>query len=105
MAKETMIQARVSGPITPLPAPAAPAVAARSLGRPRRLPPRQGEPHAEPAAHSGLAADGDGAAHALHQVLHDREAEARSPQLAAARLVHAIETLEQPRQVLGPDAR
>src|SRR5258706_1906780 len=43
-------------------------------------------------------------AHALGQVLDDGEAEPGPPELAAARLVHAVETLEDPGQVLRPDA-
>ena len=40
----------------------------------------------------------------LHDVLHDRETEARAARLAAAGLVDAVKPLEKPRQVLGGDA-
>ena len=41
----------------------------------------------------------------LGDVLDDREAEAGAAEVAAARLVDAVEALEEPRQVLARDAR
>ena len=40
-----------------------------------------------------------------HQVLHDRKAQPGAAQFAGARLVHAVEALEQPRQVLLAESR
>ena len=40
----------------------------------------------------------------LHDVLHDREPQARAAELPAAGLVDAVEPLEEPWQVLGLDA-
>ena len=52
----------------------------------------------------GWDIDGDLSAVGLGDVLDDGQPEARAAQLAAARLVHAVEALEEARQVLGGDA-
>ena len=63
-----------------------------------------GTVHGEARARADLARHGHGRAHALGQVAHDGEARAPCPRAAAARLVHAVEALEDPGQVLGGDA-
>ena len=50
------------------------------------------------------ALDGDPAAVDLRDVLDDRQPQPGAAQVAAARLVDAVEPLEQPRQVLRRDA-
>ena len=78
----------------------------RRRDRPRRLRPRQPrrKVDAEGAAPAEAAVDGDAAAVGLGDVLDDGEAEAGAAELAAARLVDAVEALEEPRQVLARDA-
>src|SRR5437773_9082270 len=46
----------------------------------------------------------DAAAHRLHQMLDNGQAEAGSAQFAGARLIHAVEALEDARQVTFRDA-
>ena len=53
---------------------------------------------ADPAGHVDLAAD------RLHQVLDDRQTQPGAAELAAARLVDAVEPLEDARQVVARDA-
>src|SRR3954452_24634777 len=53
--------------------------------------------------HSSLGFGADVAAGRLDDLLHDRQADARSTVLAVARLVHAVEPLEDVGQVLCRD--
>src|SRR4029453_14485184 len=59
---------------------------------------------AERGAAARPGADRDLAPLCLCQVFNDREAEPRAAEVAGARLVDAVETLEDARQVLGRDA-
>src|SRR5678809_1382525 len=59
---------------------------------------------AEDAARAGAARDGDDAVVEREDVLHDREAEARASLLPRARLVHAVEPLEDALEVGLGDA-
>src|SRR5262245_16848836 len=70
--------------------------------RARRASPRDVD--LEAAAALRFTADVHDDAHALGQVLHDREAEAGPAELAATRLVDTVEALEDAGQMLGGDA-
>ena len=63
--------------------------------------------HAKPNSYSGAdakgAADVERAAVTLDDMLHDREAQSSAAGSTAARGVHAIETLGDPRQVFARD--
>src|SRR5256885_997042 len=81
-------------------------VSSRGASRPgarRRL--RPGQPHGERAARAWGARDRDVATLQLGQEPRDREAEPASPQVAAARLIHTEEAVEDPLYVLRRDAR
>src|SRR4051812_30357390 len=71
---------------------------------PRRRDLVAGERDGEPGAGADAAVDGDLAADRLDQVLDDREAQAGPAELAAARLVDAVEPLEDAGQVVAGDA-
>src|SRR5260370_37826954 len=58
------------------------------------------EANGERGALADLASGGDGSTQGLHQMLDDAQAQPGSSELAASGLVHAIEALENPRQVL-----
>src|SRR5438045_6047285 len=62
------------------------------------------EEDAEAAALADGALRGDGAAHGLDQVAHDRQAEAEAAGAARARRVGAVEAVEDAVEVLGGDA-
>src|SRR5262245_61871790 len=77
----------------------------RAPGASRPAPVRggEGDEHPERRAFAGPALDLDPPAVRADDVLHDREPEAGPALVAAAPLVHPVEALEDPRQVLGGD--
>ena len=56
------------------------------------------------AAHAGVLSTDTRPAVDLGDVLHDRQTQSGTAEITAARLVDAVEALEQPRQVLALDA-
>src|SRR5690242_7512123 len=66
--------------------------------------PLRREAAGEHAALAGLALDAEIGGMPLQHVLHDGEPETRAAAVAASGAVHPVETLREPRDVLGGDA-